>query len=471
MWPLRSIFFFVVFWATCFAALTNPVWGLINYMLVYQINPANTWWGKPLTDLGIRFSLVAAVFTVAGLFIARRTVPIVRPAISMWEIGAVLLVLIAGINLAVAVPPDDISYFIFEKLWKVVIFIMILTRLASTRENLRVVIWTLVAGTMYIGYDAYTAPEWRFVLGRLDKVGGPDISTTSGVAAHLVAMLPLIGTAFLTSSLWRTRLFALLSGALAVNTVVMCRTRSAFIGFACGVAAAFLLTPRARRFRIHALIVIGAIAAFSLTDQNFWDRMATLTTRSTFETDRAAATRMEIWQASLRIFQDHPFGIGVGNFARVIGYYDERHYKRDTHNSLVECFVELGVQGGVVFLLMVSGSMWFLWRSVKLADQTRNPLETRIFAYGFFVSFITYFVTAMGTQRLYCESFWWVLSLPLCLYRVVRREMEQEATETSDAPEGAGEAESPSLVGVSPDDMPLVLPWEAKRNVPAPGGS
>jgi hypothetical protein len=35
---------------------------------------------------------------------------------------------------------------------------------------------------------------------------------------------------------------------------------------------------------------------------------------------------------------------------------------------------------------------------------------------------VTYFVTALGTQRFYCESFWWVLAFPLCLHRLVERE-------------------------------------------------
>jgi len=110
------------------------------------------------------------------------------------------------------------------------------------------------------------------------------------------------------------------------------------------------------------------------------------------------------------------------NFTQIIGDYDPRHYRRATHNSLVVCFTELGIVGGIVFLGMICGAVYLLHRCSRLARLTKDPIETKIYAYGFFVSFVTYFVTALGTQRFYCESFWWVLSLPLCLHRVVQRE-------------------------------------------------
>jgi O-antigen ligase len=205
--------------------------------------------------------------------------------------------------------------------------------------------------------------------------------------------------------------------------VILCRTRSAFIGFTCGGIAALLLTPKARRFTIYGLFILGGVAGYSLTDNFFWDRMATLLDPHLVEKDEATAVRKQIWEASLHMIADYPQGIGPGNFTQLIGEYDARHYHRATHNSLVVCFVELGIQGGIVFLAMVCGSMYLLYRCSKLAPQTDYPLETKIYAYGFLISFVTYFVTALGTQRFYCESFWWVMSLPLCLHRVVQREV------------------------------------------------
>ncbi len=435
MWPLRTTLYFVLFWWACLASLVNPIWGVVNYMMVYQIHPRNVWWGIPLARLGMRFSMLAAIFLILGLFFGRRYLPKNRSAVCAWEIGVVVLVLIGAVNLAIGFGYNDSSAYAFEKLWKMLLFVLILGRLATTRRNLKIVIWTLVAGSLYVGYDAFTAPASAFWLGRLELIGGPDFATTSGTGAHLAAMLPIIGVAFLTAAGWRGRLFALTSGILVVNTIILCRTRSAFIGLMCGMFVALLTTPRARRFRIQALLVCGAIAAFVLTDGHFWDRMGTLTSREVLAQDTATVGRTEIWKLSAEMLKDHPYGIGPGNFPLAIGPYNWDYYKRSSHNTLIVCFTELGIQGGIIFLLMVLGALHYVRRCKRLADQTEHPLETKLFAYAFLVSLVTYFVAGMGTERFYCESFWWVMVLPLCLFRLVTGEVAEKATADEPVPE------------------------------------
>jgi len=422
MWPLRTIGYFVLFWSGCALALVNPIYGVITYMMVYQANPTVTWWGLPLANIGMRFSLFAAAATMLGLVFGRRRVPNVHPALSVWELLLIGMVLVAAFNMVIGIGVYSSTTYTFDKFWKVVLFVLILTRMASTRQNLHLVLWTLVAGCFYIGYDAYTAPSTAFVKGRLDRIGGPDFSTTSGAAAHLVAMLPLVGGAFLTARGWAHRSFALVTGALTVNAVILCRTRSAFLGLLAGLIAALLLVPKVRRYRIYLLFAVGMIGAYSLTDQHFWDRMATLSDRRTLDRDMAAVSRKEIWQAAQEMFWHYPLGVGPGNFTRKIGDYNSEHRWRATHNSIVACFTELGVQGGILFLLVLAGSARLLQRAKRMAHLTEHPTETIILSYTFFISFVTYVVTALGTQRLYCESFWWVSALPLCLYRSAARE-------------------------------------------------
>jgi hypothetical protein len=274
-----------------------------------------------------------------------------------------------------------------------------------------------------VGYDAYTASPSAFWHGRLELIGGPDFASTSGTGAHLSAMLPLIGTAFLIAPRWPWRVLALLSGALTFNAIVLCRTRSAFVGLLCGALAALLMAPRVWRYRIQCLLIIGGVLAYALTDNFYWDRMGTLSSRESLANDTAAVSRADIWKVSWKILADNPLGIGPGNFPKVVGSYDLRYYKRSTHNTLLVCLTEFGIQGGILFLLMVAGSVLLIFRSTRLADDTDHPVETKLLAYGLLVAFVTYCVTGLGTERFYCESFWWILVLPLCLYRVVLGEI------------------------------------------------
>ena len=422
----------------CLVSVASPMWGVMNYVLVYQMSPVNTWWGKPIAHYGVRYSLFAVGFTILGLLINKKRLPQVKPWLSFWEVGLILLVVIAAINLSIDIGGFNpklvwnvgpASEYPFEKLWKMFLFVLIMTRLATTRKNLNMLIWTIVIGTLYLGYDAYTAPAWAFISGRLDYVGGADFSTTSGFAAHLSAMLPIVGVAFLIAPKWWMKAVATVAGGLAVNAVVMCRTRSAFVGLLIGTMVALLMAPRAKRFRIHALLVTGAVVSFGLTDASYWTRMSTLGSREALAHDRAAELRMTIWKTSAQIVVDHPYGVGIGNFPRMVGMYNYELHKRATHNTLIAAFVELGVQGGFVYLGLVGGAFWFTLRSSRMAERTEKPMETKLIAYGFMVSCVTYVVTGLGTDRFQCESYWWSLALPLCLHRMVLREAEAPAEE------------------------------------------
>jgi hypothetical protein len=424
MWALRTVFFVVIFGGGCVFALVNPIIGAITYMMVYQITPNARWWGLPLADMGFRFSFLAGLFTVLGLFTVPQRVPKAKPWLSLWEASLIALVVIATLNtfvFGIGLTPN--SRLIFDKFWKMMLFLMVLNRLAGSRTNLRLILWTLVIGSLYLGHDAYSAPLRSYIQGRLQDIGGPDFRTTSGLGAHMCAMLPLIGMAFLTSRHWAFKLVALAAGAFTVNAVVLCRTRSAFIGLAVGILTAFVAAPRARRFRVHVMLVIGLLIAFNLTDVHFWERMSTMSSKESLQEDLAATHRLDIWDASRYVLADHPHGIGMGNFTHVIGQYDWRHPRRSSHNTVIIAFVELGVQGGVLFLVMAAGTLNAIRRSFKLAPLTSDPLETRLWTYGALVAFVTYFVAGLGTERLYCESFWWIMGMPHWIHRVVVNEV------------------------------------------------
>jgi O-antigen ligase len=430
MWGYRTSLFLVLFCGGCVFALVDPMVGAVAYILVYQIMPNDRWWGMPLADWGMRFSMLAAAFTIVGLLTGGHRLPRARPWMTLWEFGAVLILLIAALTTFVSgIGAHHSSQLLFDKMWKMLLFVLVLSRLITTRRNLRAMLWAVVIGTLYLGHDAYTAPSDAYVFGRLQTIGGPDFTTTSGLAAHMAAVIPLVGVMVLTgrNALWR--LLAIASGVLAVNTIILCRTRSAFIGIIFGVAAAMLAAPRRRRVRIIALLLISITAGYALTDIHFWDRMSTMSSRDRLHQDVAAMQRMEIWRAGIRMLSDYPHGIGLGNFPILIGKYDMRNPARTSHNTLLVCFVELGVPGGMIFLMMTGLGLMNLRRAARLAGRTSAPLENRLIVYGALVSFVTYYVTGLGTERFYCESFWWVFALPNWLVRTFTNEVAEELPE------------------------------------------
>jgi hypothetical protein len=80
------------------------------------------------------------------------------------------------------------------------------------------------------------------------------------------------------------------------------------------------------------------------------------------------------------------------------------------------------MQGTAVFLLLIGLSFYYLFRCYRLALFSEEPLESRLMTYGCLVSLVTYLVAAIFTDRLYTESYWWVIALPVCLHRTLIRE-------------------------------------------------
>ncbi|RJP31672.1 MAG: hypothetical protein C4547_15275 [Phycisphaerales bacterium] len=423
MWALKTISFAGVYLLLCIGSLYNPIIGVVNYMLVYQIDPSGTWWGIPLANTGVRFSFVAASFLIAGMMLSGRKVPTIRPFLDPWEIGAITLVVLAFLSVLIGMEYTAESAARLDKFWKMMLFVLLMGRLVSTRRNLHIVLWTIVIGTLYLGREAFLAPSDRFAQGRLNFVGGADFRYSSGVAAHLAAMLPLVGAVALICRRWYLKLLVLGTGALAFNALVLCRTRSAFIGLIVGGLAAAVTAPRRRRVRVYLLIAICLPVAIRLTDAGFWNRMATLVDPTAAERDEAISTRIDIWRAGLRMINDHPFGVGAGNFERTSRFYFRE--RRAAHNTIINCIAELGVQSGLVFALMLFGSFRKVYISSKLAELTDKPVETRFLAYGIMIAMVTYLVAGFFTERFYAESFWWTLTLPLCLERVVLREVRE----------------------------------------------
>ncbi len=437
LWPLKTCLFFVAFVCACGLSLVFPIVGIVNYMLVYQLHPGKMWWGQPLDDLGIRYSMTAAMCLVLGMLLSGGRVPKSKTLLGSWLL---LVLFFTGIVLwSFALNPGNTDYgaILADKMVKMAIFLICLVRMGSVRGNFKVLLWTFVAGTIVIGYDALGAPQDDFADGRLNFVGGPDFRESSGLAVHMAAMVPLIGVVFMVTKPKQWRAVAALSGILAVNTIVLCRTRSAFVGLLAGGAIALMMVPRGWRLKTYSAIIVGCIGAFSLADQHFWDRMTTIMRPDDYASDGAIQSRIELWTVAREMFLDHPFGVGVGRFKDYAHLYNTGDYLyafeepgRVAHNSYLLCITELGIHGFAVFVLIICIVLLKLRRCFQLAIESEDPHTSRLLAYGCFLSVIIYLTSAAFTDRLYTESFWWVLALPVCLERALATEaIEQEELE------------------------------------------
>ena len=416
------------FWLTYIigacAAIARPAAGVALYILVYHLNPEYQWWGESVRAIGLRTSLVVVIACMVGMLM-RQSHRDRGVRLNMWPYSLmVALAVWSWASLAWGVDLTERGSFQVEKFTKILIFVFILIRTVRRPNELQLVLWAWVVGVGYVGYQAWGGVGVHF-RGRLSQgIGGPDFAESSDLAAHLIASLPLIGAMFFCARSWKGRTASLVIGALAVNAIIMTRTRNAVFGLtAMALAAAFSL-PRGYRVKGWAAIIVGGLLAVQLTDPGWWDRMSTI---FDYSGDAAATDRLRFWGAAVDMAIDHPLGIGVGNFQHyVLEYVSGLTVIRSAHSTYFECLAELGA-AGLMLLLAIIAAVMFRLNRVRRCAQRIDPAvtvhvgrwESRLHlgwqAMALRAGLAGYLACAMFTTRLWAEDLWILLGLSICL--------------------------------------------------------
>lgn len=404
----------------------HPLIGVIGYLLSYNINPADQWWGSSLAAWGIRYSLFLAVATGIGMVVHRSKLNFNR----LLESQETLLIIFLGIIwlsilLGFGFNPEDSNAI---KMTKVAIILLIATHIVTDLKQYEVVIWTLILSGMYLAYETYNAPDWMFTEGRFDTgVGGSDFAEGNFLAAHFGMLLPFIGIMFFNSA-WKGKAICLVSGILAVNAVVLTRSRGVFLGCIAGALAAVIFSVAGKRRQIILGIMVGLIGVSVLTDPGFWVRMSTISVESSQMGDSSVQGRILAWEAALSMAADHPMGIGEGNFKKYVGQYNPDIPGKDTHNTFLRCLAELGIQGFVVLVLLTVNAFRILRRVRNQVRGWANEADFQWHIFGLKVSLVIFLSASMFVTETYIEEFYWLLFFPVMLQRAADNQMDTEVS-------------------------------------------
>jgi len=433
--PLRTILFAALFALCVLGGLFVPMLGALGYVGHYTIGPEKQWWHAPVSGLGIRYSYTLALVTAVGVLLNWNKLKIGELGIHRNE--KILLLFLGLVWLSVLIGPQTVGRYTQPgidhpsvKFTKVVIFSLLLTRIFTTRLTLDKLLWVLVIASLLLGLQAWETPRRAFISGRLEGVGGPDFAESNFLAAFMATMLPLIGIMFLRSGLIG-KIVCFFSGAFTANAVVLTRSRGAFVGIAAGGVVALIAAPKRLRIPILVLLILGAAGGFYLSDEQFRERMTTIT-RDSGQRDESAESRLLLTKASLRMVKDRPLGVGVGNFYQTIGRYIPEYAGKDAHNTYLRCATEVGVQGAAVLVLMIVVSLFLLRRIILRCRQLPkdDAGAFSLLAFGVMASLVTMLGCALTVSLTYVEFFWWIMLLPVCLDRALEHRLAEQKTQS-----------------------------------------
>lgn len=426
MLPLKTIFYLALFFPAILGTIVyHPVIGILAYLFTYNINPLGHWWAHYLPSWAVRYSLILATTTALGILIQSSKVRFSR-FLESQEILLLLFLALIWISIPLGYG-TEFSGSNVVKMTKVVIILMMATHLITDLRRYEFMLWVLIFAALYLGIEAYSAPEWFFTTGRLDTgVGGSDFAEGNFLAAHFTMVLPFIGIMFLKGN-WKTKSICVPSGVFALNGIILCRSRGIFLALVVALGAAVVLAPRLAKKKIYLGVILALLGTYILIDPGFWTRMEQIEF-DTAQMDKASLTRVDIWKAALDMASDHPLGIGEGNFKSVIGQYNPELAWRDTHNTLLRCLTEVGIQGLIVLCMLIANAFLMLRSVSNQIDHTQKREDYLWHLYGVKVAMISFLVAGLFITHTYVEEFYWLLMFPVFLKRSLENETIEEVS-------------------------------------------
>ncbi len=181
-----------------------------------------------------------------------------------------------------------------------------------------------------------------------------------------LGMLPFIYYLFPLANKWQ-KMFLLVLLAFALNIVLYTGSRTGYVGFL--LFAAYVFWQSKYKWRTMIVGAIVAVVALPLIPQQYIERFASIT--GSEKEGQSKYRRLEILQDAVTIFVEHPFGVGVAAFPFV---RQERFGRsQDTHNLYLEVATNLGIQGFIIWALLI----FAVFRSIRrllgsLDDQLKN---------------------------------------------------------------------------------------------------
>lgn len=117
------------------------------------------------------------------------------------------------------------------------------------------------------------------------------------------------------------------------------------------------------RFRKTIFMILIIFTAFSINQipQGQLDRLSTISSEIT---DGTLNKRTDIWQAGVKVFGENALiGVGAGNYGESVEKY--MGVQVSAHNTFLSVFVENGIVGGSLFLVIVLSVFYYAWNIGK----------------------------------------------------------------------------------------------------------
>ena len=347
---LRSLLVWSLVIASLPIAFLRPFAGVLVYLAFAHARIADFVWADQAVQ---NWGLLISVSTLLGYFLFE----IHKSPPHFYGLKA-LLAFWAWLAIACLFAYD--SSLAFPKLYQYsTIFVMtiLIAAVANSEERIRALLTTIGLSVGILGSKG--ALDFLITGGRFRMQGpGGLMADENEYALGLNLAIPILFWLAATEDRrWRCWIFRAMAVACGI-TVVGTRSRSGFLGL---LLAAILLVAYSRR-KVVGLVGLGlaSLIFFVVVPQAAMERYQGIPTAD--EQDASAMARIQMWHAGARMIRANPVtGVGLRNFELAVPRFSSAQ-PRAPHNAYVALAAEAGIPACLLFLALIFGAMWRMFR-------------------------------------------------------------------------------------------------------------
>ena len=307
-----------------------------------------------------------------------------------------------------------VSNLAYTYLAKFILLYFLILYAVRTKRDFKILLFILVLGCSYIGYEVTINKRGRVRGNRLEGVGAPGAKGANQLASLVATNLPLAGALFMAAR--RPMEKVVLAGLtpLVLNVVILCNSRGAFLSLILSGFIFLFFSPLAVRKQTITLLALGVVACFMLLGDDRIIRRFLTTFAEEGERDSSAASRLRYWQAGLMVVSDYPLGSGGHGFKRVharkyLAKMGEQYDARSVHNGYINEACEWGVQGFFLKMLFFLTAFWATGRAAEYQRSIGNTGPT-IIRLGLISGTGAFLLTCMFGDFLDAEWGYWIVA-------------------------------------------------------------
>lgn len=411
--------------------LSRPFFGLCVYYVVSLLQPKIFCWHPDFQDA----MLVGVPLVIGAMTIGVRRLQVVprREVLSgrvigwrerftknmlfepAWPLLALLLLLIyITINRAVAPYPMGHTAFQYRALWKIFIVTALLTGMASDHRRVRILYIVVAMATAF----------WAIKGGLKVVLLGPHQVYGKSYDNNLFALtsamvLPMIFYYGMSIKSHRWRNVLLVCAVLVCLAIICSRSRAGFL------ALAVVLTGMAwhSRYRLRAVaaVVLVLVVAFTTSGGEILERFNSIVN---YNEDKSARSRLWTWQLSGKLLMQSPLvGVGFNNFE--LANRMTEGSRKAAHNIYLQNLAELGLLGHPLWLIVVIGSYFSMFRFMRRARKLPPDMRWSYnLARGLWLGMTAYCIHGIFHNEEYLELMFTLIGLHVALKVATRRQLE-----------------------------------------------